>query len=95
MRGSHSSSLLLQDLEKIGVRALGHRRKLMAAVREAEEGRTGAGILGPLGSRSASVPNHARSGVAMIDHDDLVLGEKLGSGSFGAVYRGTPFHTLH
>jgi hypothetical protein len=85
----------MQDLEKIGVRALGHRRKLMAAVREPEEGRAGGSglLLGPLlgGSRSAAgqqLPSHARSGVAMIDHDDLVLGEKLGSGSFGAVYRG-------
>lgn len=64
------------------MKALGHRRKLMAAVREPPEGQSASQI------KHGPASPFAMDFVPTIHTADLVLGEKLGSGSFGAVYLG-------
>lgn len=58
----------------------------MAAVRDMEGDNVNLGGLSRNTTTSSSTAT--RTGVTTIDPADLILGEKLGAGSFGAVYRG-------
>lgn len=60
----------------------------MAAVRVMEDRESIGNVVG-VNSRGNGFTNPiARTGVTTIEPSDLILGEKLGAGSFGAVYRG-------